>query len=144
MSVLVCPGDHVKKGQSLMLIDDRAAQANVKVAMANLASQRAKLIELQGQIGPTRARVDSAAAFLEQSKATRLNASQELVRAQKIAGNGLSLEELELRKLASILADARVLESEAKLREAKASLDLLSGTESAPSILVQQAAIEQM
>lgn len=140
--VCVKPGDKVKKGDRLIVIEDRAARANVAVAKSNLVAQQAKLRELQGQVAPTRARVDSAAALLEQSKATKLNASQELTRAEKVAGNGLSLEEIELRKLNVVLADAKVHDSEAKLREAQASLDLLAG-ERAPSMMVQQAAVDQ-
>ena len=142
-SVLVQPGDRVEKGAPLLVIDDRSAQANVKVAQANLASQLAKLRELQGQIGPTRARVDSAAALLEQANASRMNAQQELTRGEKVVGNGLSLEELELRRLNVVLTDARIHDAEAKLREAKGSLDLLAGENGAPSILVQEAAVEQ-
>jgi multidrug resistance efflux pump len=127
----------------LLVIDYRTAQAGVLVARANLLAQQAKLRELQGQIAPTRARVDSAAANLEQAKAVAINSNQELVRGQKIAGNGLSLEELELRKLNAVLSEAKVHEAEAKLREAQGSLDLLAGVDTAPSMLVQQAAVEQ-
>ncbi len=141
--VFARPGEQVKKGQRLLVIDDRTAQAGVLVARANLLAQQAKLRELQGQIAPTRARVDSAAANLEQAKAVAINSNQELARGQKIAGNGLSLEELELRKLNAVLSEAKVHEAEAKLREAQGSLDLLAGVESAPSMFVQQAAVEQ-
>jgi HlyD family secretion protein len=140
--VLVKPGDQIKKGDPLIVIDDRSAQANVRVAQANLLSQEAKLRELRGQIPPLRARVDSAAALLEQTKASRENAMQELVRAEKVVGNGLSFEELELRKLNAKLAEARIHDAEAKLRETKASLELLEGI-AAPSMLVQEAAVEQ-
>jgi HlyD family secretion protein len=141
--VLVRAGDQVKKGQRLFVIDDRTAQASVSVSRANLLAQQAKLRELQGQIAPTRARVDSTRASLEQAKAVAINSNQELARAQKIAGNGLSLEELELRKLNAVLSEARVLEAEARLREAQGNLDLLAGANNAPSMLVQQAAVEQ-
>ena len=62
-SVKVKTGDQVKKGDPLLVIDDRAAQANLMVAKSNLAAQRAKLLESQGQIAPARARVESAQAM---------------------------------------------------------------------------------
>jgi HlyD family secretion protein len=142
-AVLVQPGQQVKTGEALFVIEDRSARANVKVAQANLFAQQAKLQELLGQIAPSKARVDSAAAMLEQSKASHLNALQELARAEKVRGNGLSFEELELRKLNASLTQARILEAEAKLREAQASYDLLAGSKGAPTILVQEAVVEQ-
>jgi HlyD family secretion protein len=142
-SVHVQPGDSVEMGAPLFVIDDRSAQANLKVAQADLFAQQAKLSELKGQIVPTRARVDSAAAILDQAKASRVNAVQELARAEKVVGNGMSQEEFELRKLNSVLADARVKDAEAKLREFQGALDLLDGRDGAPTILVQEAAVEQ-
>ena len=142
-SVKVKTGDQVKKGDPLLVIDDRAAQANLMVAKSNLAAQRAKLLESQGQIAPARARVESAQAMVDQNTATRWNAKQELMRAEKIGDKGLSMEELEMRRLNVLLADSRVMESEANLRDAKGKLDLLDGKDSSPSILVQQAAVDQ-
>jgi HlyD family secretion protein len=141
--VLVKPGEQVKKGDRLFVIDSRASQANLMVAKADLAAQQAKLLELKGQIAPTRARLDSAQALIEQSRASRTNARQELARAEKVAGAGLSLEEIELRRLNVLLADSKVNEAEANYRDAQGKLDLLAGKESAPSILVQQAAVDQ-
>jgi len=142
-SVKVKPGDPVKKGDPLLVIDDRASKANLLIAKSNLAAQRAKLLESQGQIAPTRARVESAQAMVDQSKASSLNAKQQLTRAEKIGDRGLSIEELEQRRLNVLLADSRVMESEANLRDAQGKLDLLAGKDSAPSILVQQAAVDQ-
>ncbi len=142
-SVNVKPGDQVKKGDPLLVIDDRASKANLLISKSNLAAQRAKLLESQGQIAPTRARVESAQAMVEQSKASSLNAKQQLTRAEKIGDRGLSIEELEQRRLNVLLAESRVKESEANLRDAQGKLDLLDGKDNAPSILVQQAAVDQ-
>ncbi len=141
--VLVKPGEQVNKGDRLFVIDSRASQANLMVAKADLAAQQAKLLELKGQIAPARARLDSAQALIDQSRASRTNARQELARAEKIAGAGLSQEEIELRRLNVLLADSKVNEAEANYRDAQGKLDLLAGKESAPSILVQQAAVDQ-
>lgn len=139
----VKPGDRVTKGQILFVVDDRASRANLKVAQANLAAQKAKLLELQGQIAPQRARVETTTAQLEQSRASMRNAQQEFLRAKSIVGNGVSVEELELRQLNVQLAEAKVNEAEARNREALGNLELLAGKTTAPSILVQQAAVEQ-
>jgi len=141
--VLVKPGQQVKKGDRLFVIDSRASQASLVVAKADLAAQQAKLLELKGQIAPTKARLDSSQALVDQSKASRTNARMELSRAEKIGGAGLSQEEIELRRLNVLLADSRVSESEANYRDAQGKLDLLAGKESAPSLLVQQAAVDQ-
>ena len=141
--VLVKPGQQVKKGDRLFVIDARESQANLLVAKADLAVQQAKLLELKGQIAPARARLDSAQALVDQSRASRINARQELTRAEKVAGSGLSQEEIELRRLSVLLADSRVSEAEANYRDAQGKLDLLAGKESAPSILVQQAVVDQ-
>jgi HlyD family secretion protein len=143
-AVKVKPGDQVKKGDPLLVVDDRASQANLLVAKSNLAAQKAKLLESLGQIAPARARVESAQAMVDQSKASRFNAKQELARAEKLGdNNSMSMQELELSRLNVLLADSRVMEAEANLRDAQGKLDLLAGKDSAPSILVQQAAVDQ-
>lgn len=143
-SVKVKPGDQVKRGEPLLVVDDRASQANLLVAKSNLAAQKAKLLESLGQIAPARARVESAQAMVDQSKASRFNAKQELSRAEKLGGNNsMSMQELDLSRLNVLLADSRVMETEANLRDAQGKLDLLAGKDSAPSILVQQAAVDQ-
>lgn len=143
-SVKVKPGDQVKKGDPLLVVDDRASQANLLVAKSNLAAQRAKLLESLGQIAPAQARVESAQAMVDQSKASSFNAKQELTRAEKLGDNkSMSMQELDLSRLNVLLADSRVMESEANLRDAQGKLDLLAGKDSAPSILVQQAAVDQ-
>lgn len=143
-SVKVKPGDQVKRGEPLLVVDDRASQANLLVAKSNLAAQKAKLLESLGQIAPARARVESAQAMVDQSKASRFNAKQELSRAEKLGdNNSMSMQELDLSRLNVLLADSRVMETEANLRDAQGKLDLLAGKDSAPSILVQQAAVDQ-
>lgn len=143
-SVKVQAGDQVKKGDPLLVVDDRALQANLLVAKSNLAAQKAKFLESLGQIAPARARVESAQAMVDQSEASRFNAERELSRAEELAvKNSISTQELELNRLNLLLADSRVKESEANLRDAQGKLDLLAGKESAPTILVQQAAVDQ-
>jgi multidrug resistance efflux pump len=142
--VMVRAGDIVRKGDPLFAIDERAAQANLQLAKSNLLAQESKLQELRAQIPPQKARVDAAHALEQQAEATLSNAKQELSRSEALATrNAVSEEELGSRKLAYAVAAAKLAESQARHREAMASLELIAGEKSAPSIEVQQVAVEQ-
>ena len=143
-AVLVKPGDIVEIGQSLLLLDDRTAKANVGIATADLAAQEAKLAEVLAQIDTQKARVDAAMAQNAQVAATLANAQLTLTRSEKLlAGNSISAEDFELSQLNVCLAEARVAEAAAKYREAVAGLELVDGESGAPSIEVQKAAVGQ-
>ncbi len=60
-----------------------------------------------------------------------------------IGKEAISTEELELRRVNVETTLARLLEAEARHREAQASLDQLDGANGAPSIEVQRVAVEQ-
>jgi len=142
--VLVKPGDKVKKGDPLFAIDDRAAQANSQLAKSNLLAQESKLKELHAQVPTLKARVDAARALEQQAEATLSNAKQELSRSEVLATrNAVSEEELGSRRLAYAVAAAKLAEAQARHREAIASFELIAGEKSAPSIDVQQVAVEQ-
>jgi multidrug efflux pump subunit AcrA (membrane-fusion protein) len=142
--VLVRAGDQVKKGDPLFAIDDRAAQANSQLAKSNLLEQESKLNELRAQVPSQKARVDAARALEQQAEATLANAKQELTRSEALAKqNAVSEEELGTRRLAYSVASAKLAEAQARHREAFASLELIAGEKSAPSIEVQQVAVEQ-
>ncbi len=142
--VFVKPGDKVKKGDPLFAIDDRAAQANSQLATSNLLAQESKLKELHAQVPTLKARVDAARALELQAEATLSNAKQELSRSEVLATrNAVSEEELGTRRLAFAVSAAKLAEAQARHREAIASLELIAGEKSAPSIEVQQVAVEQ-
>ncbi len=142
--VLVAPGDQVKEGDPLLLIDSRTIRANIDVARSSLQLQEARLQELIGQIPQQKARVDAAFAIMKQSEATLSNAKKELKRAEALAlSNAISEEELGQRKLNTAVAEAKLLESEARYREALSSLQLLDGEKSSPTLDVQRVAVEQ-
>jgi multidrug resistance efflux pump len=137
-------GDFVKKGDPLFALDDRAAQAMVQLSTSNLLSQQSKLKELRSQIPTQKARVDAADALKQQAEATLTNARQELSRAEVLAGQkAVSEEELGTRRLTLAVAAAKLSEAQARHREAIASLDLIAGEKSAPSLEVQEVAVEQ-
>ncbi len=121
--VLVSPGAQVKQGDKLLMLDDRAARANVEVARSQLAAQEARLSELLGQIAPQRSRVDAAKAQTKVAAATLQNATRELKRGEALAANNaISEEELDQRRLNVGVAEAQANEAEARYREALANL----------------------
>ncbi len=142
--VLVKPGDNVKRGDPLFVLDARAAKANLDIAIANQKAAEAKLNELIGQIAPLRNKLDASQALLQQAIADQQNASQQYKRARQLAEtSSISDEEVEARRLAFELSSARVAEAEARVSESKSNLSLLAGETSAPTLEVQRAAIEQ-
>ncbi len=144
IAVKVRPGDHVKRGDPLFMLDDRTAQANLAIAKASLQAAESKLVELQAQVEPLRAKVAAAEALLSQARADAKNADVQLRRAKSLAqSNAISAEAIDGSELAAALGTARVAEAEARLKEAQGNLALLSGNESAPTIDVQKAAIAQ-
>ncbi len=142
--IFVEAGDFVEQGKPLLMLDDRTARADVEVARYSLKAQEAKLSELLGQIAPQRARVDASLAIVKQVQAALDNNRRDLRRAEELIGKeAISTEELELRRVNVETTLARLLEAEARHREAQASLDQLDGANGAPSIEVQRVAVEQ-
>lgn len=142
--VMVTPGDKVKQGDPLFVLDDRTARANIEVAKAQLASANAKLRELQGQIDPQRYRVEAAKAKMNLAEANLRFAQKELSRGETLAANNaVSAEDLDQRRLNVAVTEAQTSECRANYQEALASLRLLSDEPSAPSIDVQRVAVEQ-
>jgi multidrug resistance efflux pump len=138
--VSVRPGDRVKKGDPLFVLDRRAAEASLAIAESNQQAAVAKLKELEGQISPTRSKLAASSALLKQAQADQANANQQYIRARQLAASSsISDEEVEARRLAYELSSAKVAEAEARVSEAKANLELLDG----PTLDVQRAAIAQ-
>lgn len=142
--VFVQPGMHVQAGTPLLRLDVRSATADVGVAEAELVAQQAKLQELLAQSETLQARLDAAIALQMQAIAAESNAKREIDRAQSVgSSNVLSEEELDLRRVTWEIAKAKRFEAEARVREAKAVLDLMVGQPKAASIEVQRAAVGQ-
>lgn len=141
--VCVQPGDLVKRGDALIRLDRRSAIADVAVAKAELVSQQARLAELQGNIATLQARYRAAVAIHEQAEATLRNAEKDFERVRSVQGTfALSEEEIDTRRLNLETSKGKVAETEARLLEAKANLELLA-SESAPSMEVQKSAVIQ-
>jgi len=143
-SVTVTAGDKVSKGDPLFQLDDRTAQANLAIARANLLSAEAKLSELESEIPPTQAKVAAAEAQLEQANADLQNAKLQLERGQPLLRSAaISAEEMDTRRLALRINEARVLEANSRVQEAIGMLDKIAGAKGSPTLDAQQAAIEQ-
>ncbi len=142
--VRVNPGDDVEAGQTLFVLDDRTARANIAVAKVQLAAEEAKLQDLVGQVATQRARVDAASARVDLAEATLRDANRELKRAEELAlSNAISATELDQNRLSVEVAQAQSREAAANYRQELANLQLISSDPDGPKILVQKIAIEQ-
>jgi multidrug resistance efflux pump len=142
--LFVQPGMMVEAGTPLLRLDCRSAQADVGVAEAELAAQKARLQELLAQVASIQARLDASQALQQQAVASELNAKREIERAQSVGNRDvLSEEELDARRVNYEIARAKRLEAEARVREAQATLDLMAGTPVAATVEVQRAAVAQ-
>ena len=142
--VFVEPGAIVLQGQELLQLDSRSAMADLAVAQAELVSQESKLLELQAQVEALRARVDAAESIQDQAQASQTNAQRDLERANSIGvSNALSQEEIDTRRMNWETAKARSRETQARVREAQASLNMFDAKPVAASLEVQRAAVAQ-
>ncbi len=142
--VRVNPGEDVETGQTLFVLDDRTARANIAVAKTQLAAEEAKLQDLMGQVATQRARVDAASARMDLAEATLRDANRELRRAEELAlSNAISATELDQNRLSVEVAQAQSREAAANYRQELANLKLIASDPDGPKILVQKIAIEQ-
>ncbi|MBV8478391.1 MAG: efflux RND transporter periplasmic adaptor subunit [Acidobacteria bacterium] len=109
-SVLVREGDHVKRGQLLLQLDDAEARTSAAKAVAELKGAQADINA--AQTGGTREEVLTAGAQLVKARAERDNAQR----------NFEALERLEKNGAASI---GEVKEAEAQFNTAQASVNVL-------------------
>jgi membrane fusion protein (multidrug efflux system) len=108
-AVLVTDNQHVEKGQILVQLDPRDAQASVALAKANVEQAQAQLISTRANVGVAQANADSANADLTQ-------AEQDFARYHALghgAVSGLQLDQ----------TDATIRSAKAKLSAAWAQMD---------------------
>lgn len=153
--VPVKPGDQVKAGDLLWMVDDRARRAELGVALADLRSAESKLKELEAQIAQTRARVESAAAAVRTARAENADRQDQFKRYEAIFQRGtVSVEEYSSRRFAADASAARLADAEARLKETESALALLApqgqseravsaDKKFGPTIEVQVAAVEK-
>lgn len=135
VAVFVKAGDRVTKGQRLFSLDDRDVRAELALRESNLELAKVRLAKLVAsprpeEIPPAEARVRESDAQLSDARVQlRLIES---VRDQR----AIRLEDLERRRRAVDVA-------EAKLQESKAALDLLRAGAWSKDIEVAKAEVEQ-
>ncbi len=108
--VLVKEGDHVKRGQLLLQLDDADARTNAAKAVAELKGAQADINAVQ--TGGTREEVLTTDAQLVKARADRDNAQRTLAALQRLQKNGAA-------------SMGEVKEAEAQFNTAQANVNLL-------------------
>jgi HlyD family secretion protein len=108
--ILVKEGDHVKRGQLLLQLDDADARTNAAKAMAQLKGAQADINAVQ--TGGTREEVLTTDAQLVKAKADRDNAERNLQALERLQKNGAA-------------SMGEVKEAEAQFNTAQANANLL-------------------
>lgn len=142
--VLVMPGDRVKRGVPLFVLDSRIAQAELLQRRSDLSAAEARLAQ-------ARARIPGLAAEVEVARSAVLAVQAENDDARDIVriavslqlGNTITKRELTRRMNSQRTTEARLSEAQARLAQAAANLALFNETEGGASIAVELAAITQ-
>ncbi len=108
-NVLVTDNQHVEKGQVLIQLDPRDAQASLAQANANVEQAQAQLISTKANIAVAQANADSANAALTQ-------AQQDFARYHALSRSAVSGLQLDQ-------TDATIRSAKAKLQAAEAQMD---------------------
>jgi HlyD family secretion protein len=117
--IFVKVGDNVKAGDPLFQIDDRDLQAELITRKAALASANAKLEKQQSLPRPED--VPAAEAKVVEAKAALSDAKNQYEMMAKVAdARAVSQDELDRRKYAVDVANARLAQAQADLSELKA------------------------
>lgn len=133
--VLVERGDHVRRGDILVRIEDHEFQAQVDLAAAQVASARARLEELEAGSRPQE--IAAADATLASSEAELLRAEADLKRLERLADEGvISTQELDRAR-----ADYGV--ALARRNEAREQAQLVKIGPRAEAIQAARAALQQ-
>ncbi len=144
--VFVSPGQAIKKGDPLFLIDDREARANLNAAKAALNIAEAKLNEALAKTESLKDRVKSADSLVKEGVAG-LNIVKEIVnRDQKLFDrNALSREELNITKNKLVESESKIDEYTARLDEARDELRLMQTDDGqeGPSLVLLRSELEQ-
>ncbi|HNX31740.1 MAG TPA: efflux RND transporter periplasmic adaptor subunit [Holophaga sp.] len=98
-TVLVKVGDHVKAGQPLFQIDDRELRADLAVKKADLAA---------------------AEGALEEALASQKDTASQYALVKDAQGAAVSVDDIQKRKYAAALGDAKVVSAKAAIQAAEA------------------------
>ncbi|MCL4767174.1 MAG: efflux RND transporter periplasmic adaptor subunit [Hyphomicrobiaceae bacterium] len=143
--VRAVPGQKVRTGDPLFVIDERTARGNLELRRAELlAAERrrdqtlARAATLQAQIEAARAAASAARAEMEEWQDQVRTADELMARG----GNAISQREVTRRRNAQRSAQGRLEEAQARTAEIEAELRLIARPNGA-SLAVDEAAVAQ-
>ena len=143
--VLVRPGDEVKAGDPLFVLDERSAKSNLALRRAELTAavrQRdqtlARAAALEAQRKATIAAANAARAEMEEW-ADQVRVAEELVAR---GSSAISEREVTRRRNSQRSAQGRLEEAQARTAQIEAELKLIAEPDGA-SLAVDEAAVEQ-
>lgn len=90
--VLVTEGERVKKGQSLIQLDDDEARIKLKVKQADQEAQKEVVAQMHQKLKPFEGKVDQAKADLEKARAATENAQKKVEMLQPLVKDGVVAE----------------------------------------------------
>ncbi len=144
-TVMVIPGQSVKAGETLFVLDQRAAKGTVDLRRAELlAAERrrdqtvARTASLKAQVEAARAAANAAKAEMEEW-ADQLRSGEELLAK---GGNAISQREVTRRRNTERSAQARLEEARARIVQLEEELKLIAAPSGA-TLAVDEAAVEQ-
>jgi membrane fusion protein (multidrug efflux system) len=136
--LLFADNQHVKAGQTLLLIDPRDYQAKLDQAKAQQASAEATVRQAQAQVVVQQASVDQAAANVQVAQADLVQARQDYGRFQAINPHAVTRQQIDA-------ATATFHSSQAKLQAASQTVDGAKAqvTAAQAQVVAAQASLEQ-
>lgn len=145
--VAVVAGQTVKAGDILFEIDRRTAEAQLALRRTELQVAEKKLAQTEARIPSLTAAVTAAKATVEANRADLEDLKDQLASSQQLKARdsaALSERELTRRRNAERAAAARLKESEARVAQAEAELELVAGGPNGqPSLDVERANVAQ-
>ena len=142
--VLIEPGSYVRRGDPLLIIDRRVAQATLEQRQRDLAVAQSRLEQARARLAGLEAEVQIAHTAIEVAQAEKDDAS-DLARSGNLLQGGAAISDREAsrRKSALRAAEARLGGAYARLTLAKANRSLFMEESGGASISVELAAVEQ-
>ena len=139
LRVLVEDNQMVKRGDLLVELDPRDAQALVNQAKANLNSSLAKLAEAKAQLAAVRAGQAQAAADVNESRALADNAGKEAVRSKTLRKSGaIAQREFDQMMAGELSTKAALASKEQKAIGAESNVQVAVASVASAEAMVEQ------
>jgi membrane fusion protein (multidrug efflux system) len=119
--------DHVKAGQTIVLIDDSTYRADVAQAAANAASARAKIEQVAGQKPLLQANLLAAQAVAVATAASLAQSDRDVARQLRLlSGGSSSQEQLEQIRTSHAQLQAQLRQNQAQAMAVQQQIELLT------------------